>query len=178
MLKVLFKTKLTDVRDSDVEGVGILRYEDDGRIYRWEKNRNATAFTAKQPVCYDAGNVGTSALFKSVNSPVAADLMIAAGIAMTAVGKSGGTTGCYGWVQVEGYCQDALVATPNTVAGGITAAIVVGSSLTCVTGKTALAHESIQSTAPVYSSHFIALETLAAATPSVATAKDVMIRCL
>ena len=174
--KVLFETALTDVKSTDVEGVGMLRDEGDGRIYRWVKNRNATAFTAKQPVCYDVGNVGTNALFQSVNSPVTADLMVQAGIALTAIAASGGN--CYGWVQVEGYCQDALVATPNTTAGGITAAIAVGSTLVCVDAKTALAHESVAATHPVYSNHFIALETLAAATPSVATAKDVLVKCL
>ncbi len=176
--KILFEIGLDEVSDKDTEGVGVLRYAEDGKIYRWIKNRNATAFTAKQPVCYDAGNVATVALIRSVNSPVTADLMLQAGIVMTGIGKSGGTTGCYGWVQVQGYCQDALVATPNTTAGGITAAIALGSNLAVIDGKTALAHESVVTTAPVYSNIFTALEALAAATPSVATAKDVYIKCL
>ncbi len=176
--KVTFETKLTDVSIEDIEGVGVLRREPDGKVYRWVKNSETAALTAKQPVCYDVSDVGSKVLYETVLTPAAADVMLAAGIAMTAMGKSGGTTGCYGWVQVEGYCKDALVATPNTAAGGITAAIVVGSELICVDAKTALAHSTVAGKAPIYSSHFIALETLAAATPSVATAKDVMIRCL
>jgi len=173
-LKVLFETGLTDVKSSDVEGVGTLRYGKLGRVYRWIKNRNATAFTAKQPVCYDAGNVSTDALFKSVNSPVTADLMLAAGIAMTAIGKSGGTTGCYGWVQVQGYFKDARVLTPATGADDIE----IGSALVPVDTKTYLAYAGNAGTAPAYSNHFIALETVATATGAAVVSKDVYVKCL
>ncbi len=178
MLKTLFETALTDVSTEDIEGVGSLRYDEKGKVYRWVKNEATSALTAKQPVCYDVSDVGTKALYETVLTPAAADLMCAAGIVLTGIGKSGGTTGCFGWVQVQGYCQDALVATPNTVAGGITSALLVGSEVICVDGKTALAHSDEPGNAPVYSSHFIALETLAAATPAVSTAIDVMVRCL
>ncbi len=175
-LKVLFETALTDVATKDVEGVGTLRWKDDDNVFRWIKNRNATAFTAKQPVCYDVGNVGSNALFKSVNMPVSADLMVAAGIAMTALGKSGGTTGCYGWVQVEGYCKDARVI-DSTSGGGD---VLVGSEMICVNTKSYLAYKADPGTPPIYSSHFIALETLATAGTGAATntVLDVRVECL
>ncbi len=99
--KKVFVTKLTDIESTDVEGVGALKFMDHDMTYQWQKNRNATAFTAKQPVCFDATKVGTVALFQCVNSPVSADLMLACGLAMTAIGASGGN--CYGWVQRKGY---------------------------------------------------------------------------
>lgn len=171
-LKTLFQTALTDIKDSDVEGVGVLRYDEDGNIYRWEKNRNATAWTAKQPVCYDAGNVGTSALFKSANSPVAADLMLAAGIAMAAVEASG--SDCYGWVQVQGYCADARVITPATGDDDIE----IGSELVAVNAQTYLTYQGNAGAVPIYSSHFLALEAVATATGAAVVAKDVYVKCL
>lgn len=174
--KVLFETALTDAKQTDVEGVGVLRYEKYGRVYRWIKNRNATAFTAKQPVCYDADNVSTVALFKSVNMPVSADIALAAGIAMTALGKSGGTTGCYGWAQVQGYCQDARVI-ESTSGGGD---VQIGSELIIVDTKAYLAYQGDAGTAPIYSNHFVALEAVATASTGAATsvAKDVYVKCL
>jgi len=170
--KKLFVTALTDIESTDVEGVGRLRFGDDGQVDMWTKNRNATAFTAKQPVCFDAGNVGTSALFKSVNSPVAADLMLAAGIAITAIGASGGN--CYGWVRRRGYFQDARVVTPAT--GGND--IEIGSELVCADGTTTLAYQGNAGSAPIYSNHFVALETVATATGAAVVSKDVYVKCL
>jgi len=168
--KVLFETALTELSSEDIEGVGTLRKDNIGRVYRWVKNRNATAFTAKQPVCYDADNVGSSALLETVNSPVTADLMLAGGIAMTAIAESG--SDCYGWIQVFGYFPDArvLIQTTND--------IEIGSELICVNAQTYLSYSGDAGTAPVYSSHFIALEAVATASTSSVTAKDVFIKCL
>ena len=175
-IKTLFVTALLDADSTDLDKVGSLRYGDSGEVYRYVKNHSATAILANQPVCYDAGKVSTEALFDSVESPVTADLMLAAGIAMTGLAISGGV--CFGWVQVEGYNSEALVSSPNTTIGGITAAIAAGSELINLNGKTALVHQAVNGTAPIYSSHFIAQEALAAATPSAASSIGVMVRCL
>jgi hypothetical protein len=37
MIKTLFETALTDIRSTDIEGVSTLRYESDGRVFRWVK---------------------------------------------------------------------------------------------------------------------------------------------
>jgi hypothetical protein len=169
MIKTLFETALTDLKSTDVEGVGTLRYEPDGRTYRWVKNRNATAFTAKQPVCYDAGNVGSNALFKSVNSPVTADLMLAAGIAVTAIAASGGL--CYGWVLAQGYDQDARVL------GVSGTAIAVGDELVSANATTTLTRATAVGTAPKRRFTFVALETVSAATGATYS-KDVYVNCL
>lgn len=167
--KILFKTALTDTDSADLDGVGILRYDDIGRVYRYVKNRNATAFTAKQPVCYDVGNVGTEALIKSVNSPVTADLMVQAGIALTAIAASGGL--CYGWVQVQGYCQDARVL------GVSGTAVAVGDELVAANATTTLTRATAVGTAPKRPLTFMALETCSDATGAT-YAKDVYVKCL
>lgn len=168
-IKTIFETELTDLKDSDVEGVGTLRYEADGTKYRWEKNRNATAFTAKQPVCYDAGNVGTSALFESVNSPVTADLMLQAGIAVTAIEASG--SDCFGWILVEGYFQDARVL------GVSGTAVAIGDELVAADGETTLTRATAVGTAPKRRFTFQALEAVSDATGAT-YAKDVYVSCL
>ena len=169
MIKTLFQTQLTELASTDKEGVGNLRYETDGRVFRWVKNRNATAFTAKQPVCYDAGNVGSSALIQSVNSPVTADLMLQAGIAMTAIAASGAN--CFGWVQVEGYCQDARVL------GVSGTAIAIGDELVSANATTTLTRATAVGTAPQRPLTFQALEAVSADTGAT-YAKDVYIKCL
>ena len=174
MIKVLFETKLTDVKDEDIEGVGTIRYEDNGRIFRWVKNHASTVIVAKAPVCYDVGSVGTKALYGSVETPIAGDLMIPAGVCVTALAISGGI--CYGWVQVQGYFKDARVGSPAT-SSGLSAAIAIGAILAPIDAVTFLGHAVVVGTAPEYAFHYVALETLAAATPSVTNAKDVYIKC-
>jgi len=170
--KNLTKTALTDIESTDVEGVGRVVKDHYGRYYRWVKNRNATAFTAGQPVCYDVTNAGSDAIHKSVNSPVTADLMMNAGIAMTAIAASGGN--CYGWIMIHGYYKDARVLEPTT------AAIVVGEELIAVNAKTYLFSATAPGTAPIYSNHFIAMETLITETAGGATSttRDVFVKCL
>ncbi len=171
MIKTLFETKLTDTKSTDVEGVGTLRYESDGNIYRWVKNKGS-ALTAKAPCCYDVSDVGSIALYQTALIPATADLMMAAGIAVTAIGASGAV--CYGWVLAEGYFQDARVLTPAT--GGND--IEVGSELIAGDGLTTLGYQGNAGTAPIYSNHFIALEAVATATGAAVTSTDVYVSCL
>jgi len=168
-IKTLFETKLTDIKSTDVEGVGTLRHESDGNIYRWIKNRNATAFTKKQPVCYDANNAGSSALFKSVNSPVTADLMLQAGIAVTAIEASGSK--CYGWVLAHGYCKDARVL------GVSGQAVAIGDELVAANAATTLTRATAVGTAPKRQFTFQALEAVSDATGATYS-KDVWVACL
>jgi hypothetical protein len=171
MIKTLFVTKLTDVKSTDIEGVGTLRYEPEGKIYRWVKNRNTTAFTAKQPVCYDADNAGSSILIQKVNTPVTADLMLQAGIAVSAIAASGGN--CYGWVQVQGYFQDARVKEPKT------AAFAIGDELAAVNATTYLNQVTAVGTAPKYRLTFQLLEAIATnATSTTVGSYDVYIACI
>lgn len=169
MIKTLFETKLTDIKSTDVEGVGTLRYEDNGNVYRWVKNEGSSALTAKQPVCYDVSDVGTIALFQTVLTPATDDLMMAAGIAVTAIGASGAI--CYGWVLAQGYAKDSRVL---AVSG---TAVAVGDQLIPADGATTLTRTVAVGTAPNQMHTFKALETCSDATGAT-LAKDVYVSCL
>ena len=119
-------------------------------------------------MCYDAGNVGSAALIKSVNSPVTADLMLQAGIALTAIAASGGN--CYGWIQIRGYCKDARVL------GVSGTAVAIGDELVSANGTTTLTRATAVGTAPKRLLTFQALEAVSDATGATYS-KDIYIVC-
>jgi len=170
--KVLFVTALTDISKTDDEGVGTLRRDDKGKTYRWVKNRNATAIANGAACCYDADDYdGSAEEFEAVNMPVTNDLMLAAGIAMTAFGISGAL--CFGWIQVEGFQANVACRTPKTTA------ITIGTILGVQNTKGALQKTVDAATAPTYSSDFVAMEALATdSTGTAETTLDVYIKCL
>lgn len=167
--KTLFKTKLTDTRATDVEGVGVLREDDEGNIYRWVKNDGAAVLVVHETVCYDVTAVGSAALFESVGDPVTNDLMLAAGICVTGIAISGGI--CYGWIQVQGYHKDAAVL------GVSGTAVAVGDQLIPANGVGTLIRTVAVGTAPSYPHTFFALETCSDDTGAT-YAKDVYVKCL
>jgi hypothetical protein len=105
--KVLFKTALTDLRDSDVEGLGNLREDRLGNIYRWMRNDAATALVAGG-CCLANLSSAVASVDQGVYSPDVATggatalMHMPGGVPMTAIGATGSSTGCYGWVQVQG----------------------------------------------------------------------------
>lgn len=171
--KKVFQTQLTDTSTTDKEGVGAIREDDLGNKYRWVKNVDTTAFVAKQPVCYDsAANVGASDYLHEVTRAVAAELMNAAGICITAIGASGALM--YGWIQIYGLCPDVRVVTPATGANDIEE----GSELIAVNAATHLIYQGNAGTASIYSNHFRAAEVLATATGAAVATKDVFVYCI
>ena len=172
MIKTLFATKLTDVRSTDVEGVGTLRYGSDGDVYRWVRNLSTTtAIVALQPVCYDETTVGTKAYIESVSEPETESLMCLAGIAMTAMAASASLALKYGWVQVQGYKNGVLHQNAGTVIG-------IGDSLIAMNDSNYLNFSTADGTAPLYSNTIIALEITATTSAVTEYSKDVYIKCL
>lgn len=172
MIKTLFETKLTDVAKTDIEGVGTLRYESEGSIYRWVKNCSATtALAAKEPVCYNEANVGTKAVFESVEIPTSGNVMLQAGLAVTAIVASAADALEYGWICVQGYFQDAVIMPTATVVG-------IGDELNVTATKGYLDFHTTDGTAPKYSSHYIALEIVATTSLATEYSRDVYVRCL
>jgi hypothetical protein len=167
--KILFQTKLTDIEETDLEMVGVLRFEEDGRVFQWVKNTATTALTAKQPVCYEVALAGSIAMFQSVLSPATADLMMAAGIAVTAIAASGGKM--YGWTQVRGRFDGARVLAVSGTAGA------VGEEYIGANGTTTLARATAAGTAPKYQKNYTLLEVVSASTGAVVAA-DVYVNCL
>ena len=167
--KVLFQTKLTDLSSTDKEGAGVLRRDEYGRVYRWVKNTATTALTAKQPTCHEVALAGTFAMFQSVLTPATADLMLAAGIAVTAIGASGGD--CFGWVMCRGHFSNARALAVSGTAGA------VGEAYIGANGTTTLARSTAAATAPKYHRDYTLLEVISASTGAV-VAVDVYVNCL
>ncbi len=174
LLKLYGKSAdLTDISTTDEVGVGRTRIDENGNKYRWVKNVDTTAFVATQPVAWDsAANVGTTDYYKEVTRVVNAELMNMAGLAMGAIGASGGSM--YGWVQVWGHFTDAPVITPAT--GGND--IEEGSELIGVDKQEYLTYGGNAATGAAYSNHFRALEVLATATGAAETTLDIFIYCV
>ena len=108
--KVLFDTGLTDLRTTDVEGLGVERDAQDGsgRIFRWIKNSSGTALIADGCCLMDFTTTDGDA-FKRVRSVDAAQtgpttclITMPAGSPEAAIAKSGASTGDHGWIQVHG----------------------------------------------------------------------------
>ena len=158
--KILFQTDLTDVEATDLEGIGTLRKDEFGNVYRWVKNTATTALTAKQPVCYEVALASTKAMFESVLTPATADLMMAAGIAVTAIGASGALM--YGWVHVRGRFANARALAVSGTAGA------VGEEYIGADGTTTLARATAAGTAPKYQKNYTMLEVISASTGATA----------
>jgi len=167
--KILFQTKLTDLSATDKEGVGVIRRTEDGNAYRWVKNTATTALTAKQPVCYEVALAGSVAMFQSVLTPATADLMMAAGMAVTAIGASGGDM--YGWIMVQGRFANSRTLAVSGTAGA------VGEEYIGANGTTTLARATAAGTAPKYQKNYTLLEVVSASTGAV-VAVDVYVNCL
>jgi len=121
--KTLFQTKLTDIVNSDKDGIGVLREDEFGRIFRFVKNSSATALVACGPCLKPVTSVALAGIKKvytvDVGSEVTASVKMVAGVAVAAIAASGAdnkSTNCYGWIQCEGpkrvnfYSSDTAIA--------------------------------------------------------------------
>lgn len=124
--KTVFHTAITDVKDTDIEGLGVIRIEGN-KAYRWMKNNTGRTLNAGDVVCYAYANA--ESYYEYMEPPIAANANTFAGILM-------GTTVAddyYAWVQIEGYNETARFYRTNS-------AVSVGDALaveTCATDSTA-----------------------------------------
>lgn len=105
--KILFQTKLTGLELTDIEGIGSLRYDEYGNVYRWVKNSSSTALVVAGACLRPVTSVALASVKKvyttDVGGAVTASVNLPAGVAITAIAASGSTsTGSYGWIQVKG----------------------------------------------------------------------------
>lgn len=126
-IKTLFQTALSDIVNNAADrkdNLGELRYEDDGKVYRFVKNISATALV-RDWACLKALTSNPDKLnwnVRSVDTTTAAtaQLSIPAGVPQTAIAKSGSTgTGDCGWIQVAGPARVTMVVsdTANAASG-------------------------------------------------------------
>lgn len=169
-----FTTGLRATATTDTDDVGSLQEDSGGNKFRFIKNVDTTAFVKGQVICWDsAANKGTSAYFSDGTRVVTAELMNVAGICVTAIGESGAATASYGWVQVWGLFQNAVVRVPKTND------IEEGSELIGENVKTALQYNGNAGAAHIYSNHIRALEVVTTDGTGTATTNiDVYIYCM
>lgn len=170
--KVIFRTaNLTDQYSTDIEGVGVLRW-DGNKCYRWVKNKEAAATLSQGNVVFhDISD--TQSLFNSVHSGATADLSMMAGV----VEASTLNPLYYGWVQCYGFNGGAHVYNSATTAGAAGDAVhgVDGKAYADAGGKTA------GGTAPVRARNLVLLEAVATdatAGSENTAAVDVFVNCL
>ncbi len=124
-MKKVFQTALTDLKTTDVESVGTLRFEGN-KVYKWVQFSGVTAVVAGTLVCYNT-TVGANLGVTGVDG---ANSVVAAGIAQVAVGTG---TVQYGWIQVAG-----PVAFQGTITGaagaGLTANGATAGNLVVTSG--------------------------------------------
>ena len=98
--KVIFVTQsLQDVRITDVEGVGALRWEGDN-LYRWVKYEGSTVLSGGNLVAHQLSEGGD--LLDEVGVVATADLSFLAGVVMPDEVPDSSSTARYFWVQVLG----------------------------------------------------------------------------
>ena len=106
-IKQVFVTGVTEFSSEDKEGIGTVRYTDDGNVYKWVQNGEASTITAtlNGATCYE------TTVRDVAHVPLAANLANLAGFWRSAVpGQS------YGWVQCEGSGSVILAAQTATKA--------------------------------------------------------------
>jgi len=176
-IKTLFETELTETRTSDVEGVGTLRFEADGKVYRWVKAKTATDFLANQPVCFDiAGGTGSlTTIEHTILHASDTNLGLFAGVTMAAMG-----TADYGWIQIYGFHADGkcLAGTDNTFTAGACMKCQTGTNTGTAASATLFADDQGLGTGPLYPTYAIVLEDHAATAAAAITALNVFIRGL
>jgi hypothetical protein len=124
-MKKVFRTALTDIKTTDFEGVGTLRFEGN-KVYKWVQFSGVTAVTAGKVVCYNT-TVGANLAGNIVDG---ANSVVGAGIAQVSIGTG---TVYYGWIQVGGPCTFAGTVT-GAAGAGLTANGATAGNLVVTTG--------------------------------------------
>jgi len=162
MLKQVWKTALDEVRNSDVEGVGNLRWEDGDKLYRWVRNNDGANDLSLGDVAFHDSTDSPATMFDDVQQCNSADLGLMAGVVMAptlvfylSTDKS---KKCYGWVQVLGYTESVQVIHSTGTS------YVIGASLLGVDGQNYALPDVDVGSAPHHKRTILLLEAWASAT--------------
>jgi hypothetical protein len=173
--KSVWATLTTDVRSTDVEGIGRIRWEDD-KAFRWVNNP-ITNFTPGPGdlVCHTFTNGTLNTELGLIDKPATALLGLLAGVSVATIAANTGTTpNTYGWIQVWGHHSAVNVTPANTQT---TAAPVAGNALIAVNAvQTYAATGDAMGTAPRYTRRLLLLDSVAGSTAVQACA--VLVQCL
>ena len=118
--KVLFQTGLSALSTTDEEGIGNLRYEMNGRVYRYVKNQSATALvrggSCLKALTDNLANHGLKVISPDFEAATTgtASMYVAGGVPVTAIGASGASA--FGFVQVAGLARVSMLTSDSTKA--------------------------------------------------------------
>lgn len=178
MIKHLWQTALTDCKTRDLEGIGRLRYDDDGNVYRWVLNKEAAAtdFTIGQVVFHKISDGAD--MLKWVYQALTANLSVMAGVVLGSTLYGGGsdvgtnTYAGFGWVQVMGFTASVSISGATT--GGT--AVAAGDYLKGVNSASYVVRDA--ATQPLYKRNIQVLEAVGTTTTPAAGFKKGMVNCL
>lgn len=184
--KILFQTALTDLEGTDVEGIGVLRKDEYGRVYRWVKNKSSTALVKAGPCLVPITGIAHVALASvkkvytiDVGSEVTASVKRPAGVAMTAIQASGAVyTGDHGWIQVKGVGKCNFYSSDTAVTVGQLAIATSGIPSTCVFGPAFTEVANSATSAYAYGKFVQLIEVPATVGAATAMSAAVDIHCL
>lgn len=163
--KTEFLTAVTDFSATDLEGIGIKRFEGT-RCYKWVQNKHSADLTAGSIVFHSFADAVSSPHTK-VSAGATANLGFMAGVAMSAIPVDN-----YGWIQILGRSSTALVL-PNT-----SVTMVAGASMFGVNAQLYLANTvTAMGTAPLYPTYCKLLAAVATVQTPAATAATVDVHC-
>lgn len=117
-MKKVFATKLTDTSTTDLEGIGVIRFEGP-RVFKWVTYNTGTgtvAAVAGNMTAYHGDNAAVLDSAADVTSDYT-DGTVGAGVLQAVIAN-----GSYGWIQIKG----VATLTPALTAGAD------GNALTCV----------------------------------------------
>lgn len=117
-IKQVFVSAVTDSHSTDVEGVGTLRFEADGKVYKYVKNNDtANGFAAGYFACHTVGDGATANT--AIKLPATANLGLMGGIvaSTTLTANTGTLPKIYGWIQVAGIVSTAQLPQGTVTAG-------------------------------------------------------------
>lgn len=179
MLKNLWQTRITDTATKDLEGVGRLRTEADGKMYRWVQlgEADGTDMTVGQVLFHKLSE--TTDMFKKGYQCLTANLSVMGGVIMATTLEGGSSltdatnlNKGFGWIQVKGECASVSVSGATT--GGT--ALAAGDYLKGVTG---VAHVVRDAASPAtYIRNIQILEAVATTTTPAPGFKAGLVNCL
>ena len=126
--KLLFETALNDSKDSDIEGIGTIRDEEDGKSYRWVLNNGNADIVKGSPMAANAYTFASGTFYGyGQEAKQAVDVDAFLGLAMTAI-----ATTEYGWAQRYGTFADSAKCMQNEQTGAT--AMPIGQNVKMLTG--------------------------------------------
>ena len=121
--KTLFETDLNDVDNVDIEGVGVLREDEKGNVYRYVKNLTPSAMAVGNWCAYPVTDFSASSVlaFTRVQLQMGIDFSgdTLAGVVVASGGLGVSASSCYGWILVDGFYSGCRYLAASATAAAI-----------------------------------------------------------